>query len=219
MSASILTSSAALNGLTPLRWNAFSQLATNAFAALSASFVPATVTVYPQAGQGPYPDFAYEFGVAGMLPPWVQPGVGLAVNASVTVGRTSFDLSSHYIVKAIDTAGGTYFVVNGPSPSGARDVTALTQQLAQTNLDNGGGTVTSPTVSLIMQAQKAMFGCSNGSVVIAPVVDFAGNAPDAETVTAGTGQYEITAPTGMKFDLSDWRVKSATGGTLFVRFL
>jgi hypothetical protein len=214
MNASILTSSAALNGLTPLRWNAFSQAATGNFAPLAVSFMPAQVTVFAQQGAGRYPSFAYQFNVyAGSpLPPWVQAGTGVLVNASVTVNGKSINLSSHYIVKNADPMG-NFFVVNAPSPSGSRDAGAFTQPLAQTNLDNGAA------VSLVMQAQKAMFGCSNGSVVIAPVVDAAGNAPDGETITAGQAEYEITAPTGCKFDLADWQVRSDNGGTLFVRFL
>lgn len=218
MRASILTSSAALNGLTPLRWNAFAQTATGAYAPLAASFTPNNLTVYAQEGAGKYPGFAYQFGVTGALPPWVQTGAGIWVKASVTLSGTSLNLSSYYIVKSVDAAG-TYFVVNAPSPLGARDVTAINRPLAQTNLDNGSGVVPAPLGSLVLQCQKAEFTCTTGSVVIASVVDAAGNAPDAETLTAGQGQYEIAAPTGIKFDLADWRVKTAAAGTLCVRFI
>lgn len=217
MNSSILTSSAADNGLTPLRWLAFTQAAGNNFTPLAASFTPNTVTAVAQEG-GAYPGFAYQFGVAGTLPAWVQPGVGVNVQASVTVSGSSLNLSSCFIVKSVDP-NGSYFVVNAPSPFGARDAVAITTALSQTNLDNGAGQVPAPTVSLIMQAQKVMFGATGGAVTVAPVVDAAGNAPDAETVAPGGGQYEVTAPPGFKFDLADWSVKSTAGGTLYARFI
>src|SRR6266568_3858890 len=101
MNASLLTSSTTLNGLMPLRWNAFSQPATNVFMPLAASVVPVNITVFPQAGAGKYPDFAYQFGVAGILPAWVQPGIGINLKASITINGLSLNLSSYFIVKSI----------------------------------------------------------------------------------------------------------------------
>lgn len=218
MKASILTSTAALGGLTPLSWNSFSQAGTGSYVSLSALFVPATITVAPQEGSGRYPNFYYQFGVsAGVIPAWIKPGVGVSVVASVTIGGVSYDVSNAYIVKSIDTVNGAYFIVNAPSPSGGRNAVALTQSVSSTNLDNTSGAQPNPAVSLIMQAQKAMFGASVGSVTIAPVVDHNGGAPNSEVLTSGQAEYEVDAPTGAKFDLADW---SFTGtGTLYVRFL
>jgi hypothetical protein len=227
-------------GLTPLRWNSFSQAATAAFVPLAASFVPLNIQVIDQnnpaapptwptglAYPNKYASWGYRFSVAaGTLPAWVQPGTALKIAASVTLPNNatvpvneSFTVSDFYVVVALDPLG-TYFDANAPRAGSGFDASAITQLVAQTALDNGAGNVPTPLVNLLIQAQKVMFSASVGSVILAPSVTPAGVAPYSITVTAGQGEYEADAPLGAKFDLADWQVKQGgAGSTLTVRFL
>jgi len=79
------------------------------------------------------------------------------------------------------------------------------------------------SITLVIQAQKIMFGVAAGqsnAISIAPVADAAGAAPVSDSLAVGGAEYEITAPTGSKFDIADWWAKSA-GGTpsLSIRFI
>ncbi len=218
MKSSLLSNTASL-GIVPLRWLSFSQTATATYVPLSAYFTPSKIQVLAQAGTSYYPALLYRFSLtSGKLPAWIQPGVGINLKASVTVSSRSLDLSSYYVVRAVDTAG-TYFDVDAPRPHEARSAVAFTQTLAVTSLDNGSGSVSSPVVYLIMQAQRAMFSASAGSVTLAPVVDQNGLAPYSVTLTSGAGEYEVNSQPGSKFDLSDWSVIQNGSGTLSARFL
>jgi len=219
MKSSLLSNTASL-AIVPLRWLSFSQVATASYVPLAASFTPGKLTVIAQAGTSYYPALLYRFTqTSGVLPAWVQPGVGINLKASVTVSSRSLDLSSYYVVRSVDTVGGTYFDVDAPRSHEARSAVAFTQTLTVTNLDSGSGVVTVPLVSLIMQAQKAMFAASSGSVILAPAVDLTGAAPYSITLTSGGAEYEVSSQPCSKYDLSDWSVKWSTAGTLAVRFL
>jgi hypothetical protein len=212
----IPTPTGALN-IAALRWNSFQQAAGANYAAISATLTPSAVQVINNAGTGYYPSMVYRFYVAGTLPGWIQPGVGVIIAASVTVSGNSIKLSDDYVVKAVDPSG-TYFDVNAPRPNGSRDAAAFTATLAKTNLDTGSGGTVTPLVTLVAQCQKAMFKAASGTVIIAPTVAV-GAAGDYEITLTGTSEYEVTAQPGSKFDLSDWSVKQSGAGTLAVRFL
>lgn len=202
-----------------LRWLSFSQAATGSYAALAASFTPIQLQVISVGTSGNYKTFNYRFSItSGALPAWIQPGTAVNIAASVTVNGVSNNVSDAYVVRAIDPLG-LYFDVDGVRPHGSQDAVAFTQTFAATNLDSGSGVITTPLVSLLMQCQKAMLQCTAGSVLVAPVVDHAGNAPYTVTLAAGGSEYEITAQYGSKFDLSDLSIKQVGSGTLAIRFL
>jgi hypothetical protein len=212
MNTSLLTSTAAL-GLTPLRWNAFSQANPGAsYVPLAASFTPTRFEAVVQLGSSSYLSLAYRFWADGSQPAWVKPGTGLCISAGVTINGTTLDLSGSYLVKSV-SAEGKYFEVNAPSPNGVRDAVSLNQPLGQMTFAD------SPAVSvaLLLQAQKAMLCASEGTVSVAPVVDGGSKAPYSVSLTAGNSEYELTAQTGSKFDLGDWLVSGS--GTLSVRFI
>lgn len=233
---SSLISSTSASGITPSRWNSFSQVATATYAPLTASFTPVNLQVIDQNASVPqgtaypnkYASYGYRFSVAaGALPDWVQPGTPLKIAASVTLPNNavtpvneSITVSDFYVVVALDP-NGTYFDVNAPRPHGGGDAASITQLVAQTALDSGSGNIPAPLVTLVMQAQKAMFSATTGTVVLAPSVDHSGNAPYSVTLVNANPnpEYEITAPAGSKYDLADYQVKFLGIGTLAVRFV
>jgi hypothetical protein len=224
MKASNLTSTGSL-GLTPLQWNAFSQVATGTYSPLSASFTPGYVQVLNEANGSNYPCFFYRFYVAsGNLPAWIQPGAGLKIAASVTVTGTgtgmsavSQNLTDTYVVADVDAAG-QYFDATAIRSHGSRDAVAFTSALAKTALDSGSGAVTTPLVTLVIQCQQVVMVATAGTVNVAPVVDHAGNAPYSVALTPGGGQFSISAQPGSKFDLEDWQIQTGTSGTISVLF-
>jgi hypothetical protein len=210
--------------IQPLTWNAVALTTTSAsYVSLAslATFTPNTLAVISQTTSY-YGYFLYRFAVtSGVLPAWIINGAAISVAASVTISGKSYTVSSEYIIQNVDS-NGLYFDVARPKV-GASDAVELNTAFAATALDNGSGNVITPLVTLIMQAQKAMFQCTNGSVSIAPVVDHSGNAPYSIPLVplATPGQeYEVTAQVASKFDLKDWYVKSTNAGssTLAIRF-
>lgn len=225
MKTSLLSSTAAL-GIVPLSWNSFSQAATASYVPLAASFTPGFIQVIAAAGAGYYPDFTYRFYVgSGNLPAWIKPGAPLKIAASVSVTGTgtgaqavSQNLSDTYVVSNVDAAG-QYFDVPATRSNGSRDSVAFTTALAKTALDSGSGVVTTPLITLVIQAQIAFLVCTAGSITLAPAVDNAGAAPYSITLASTAAEYTISAQPGSKFDLEDWQLKTGTTGTLAVRFL
>lgn len=207
-------------GLQSLRFVSFSQAATSSYVALGASFIPVNITVIQQdvgSGNAGYASYLYQFDMGGsvVLPAWAQQGIGIRIIASVTISGISYDVSGFYIIENRAANGQS---IQLRVQSGRGNAGSLTSALTQTALDTSGGKQNSPTATLITQFQKAMFQASAGSVLLAPSVDEAGNAPYSVTVTTTSGEYEITAPVGAKFDLADWQIKQSGSGTMTVRF-
>lgn len=205
-------SSASTSDLEQYRWVSFAQTAGATFAPLSASFTPNTVEVFSvQARDGMASTITtrYRFAVtSGILPAWVKPSVSVAVTASVIVDGTTHVLSRSLQVEAIDTVAGKYFDVIAPYNGSLQ-----AQHVSITALEAG------PSVALNLMSQKAMLRVISGAVLLAPCIDFAGDAPHSETLTAADGLYELTAPVRGKHDLGEWYIKQDGAGEISVRFL
>ena len=216
----VRTSSASESRLTGLIWNAVSiATAVNGgnFTKIAApSFTVDKITTYqnrPQASQWPAtaagPNLINQIVLTvasgGICPAWCIPGAAVKVN--VTIGGIPVVFST--VIRDVSSDGKkiTFAMTQGLSNT-------LTQTFNAAALDAiAAGIVNS--ITLIMEFQKAMFTVPAGagnSVLIAPTADANGaNAPWFQTLTPGGSEYEITAPTGAKFDLADWWLQAVAG--------
>jgi hypothetical protein len=214
----------AMSGLQGLTWNAFTATpaSTTSFAQITPpSFVcnKLTTTLVGQATAGATFTLTAALGI---LPAWAIPGAHVAVN--VTLGGIFYKFSA-LIRDTVPSSGLVTFVLgsqNGnPSLILGKNTAGVVTPFTNQNLDSIGGNVVN-TVTLNAQCQKAMFQVPSGNaVILAPVADANGvNAPYSVTLAAGGNEYEITAPTGAKFNLADFWIMGSGGlSPVTIRFL
>jgi hypothetical protein len=208
----IRTASASL-GLQGLVWNSFSAATTNSAYAKIAPPSQVVTNLTTVLGASKAGASQLILGVSsGVLPAWIIPGAAVAIN--VTYGGISYIFGQ--VVREV-TATTLTLAMNPMSD------TTFSTALANVSLDAVGGAVVN-TVTLIIQAQKAMFSVlsgAGGNVNLAPVADSNGANPGYfVTITAGGSEYEVTAQPGSKFDIGAWWAQSSAGTVnLTCRFL
>jgi hypothetical protein len=206
------TSSGAL-GLTNLRWNGVAiSVGTAALAALT---LPSFVVNKISSVLGAQGVAASQFTLtiaAGVVPSWAQPGAGVAVN--VTIGGIPILLGG--VIKDITS---TTIVISPAGTDGRSITTAWTNQ----SLDAVAGSVVN-TVTLNMICQRAFFylpSTATQNVNLAAVADSNGANPGFQyAITPGDAPFELEAPVGAKFDLSDLFFQAVTSSqTLQILFM
>jgi hypothetical protein len=209
----IRTATASL-GLQGLVWNSFGvAAAATAYAQIgNPNFTVDKITTILGASPGGLSQMILTVAGGGIAPAWAIPGAAVTVN--VTKGGITAAFST--IIRDVSASGKTITFAMNPL-SGNTFSTAYTAAA----LDAIAGSVVN-TITLTIEAQIAVFSSPGGGVAIlvAPAADANGaNSPYFYSIAAGA-EYTVQAPTGSKFDLASWWIKSASATpTLGIRFI
>jgi hypothetical protein len=199
-----------LSGLNQVKGNSFrvSGITSAAFVRIAApSFSVNKISVIQPSVQYPM-TYIRLFCAAGTVPSWAVAGAGVTVNVVVPDGNTINSLPA--TVVSFDTVAGLYI-----------DCYVTDSNITATNYNQY--TLTSGTVTLITQCQKAIISTPSGNtdvVSLADSADFSGASQGwSQDIPAGSSGYDLSFVNGTKFDVTDFYLKSGSGSqTALIRF-